>query len=137
MKMREPHVLPLSLQTLELLRSMQAITGHRHHIFAHRDNRDQAMTEGPLRQALKQLGWAGRYSPHATRATGSTLLNEMGCNRDWIERQLAHRDKAGARSSYNQATDLKDRAIMMQTWADTLDPLEEQYRASPNEKKRL
>lgn len=135
MKMRQTHVLPLSRQTLELLRSMQSITGYRRHIFPHRDNRDQPMTEGTLRQALKQLGWAGRYSPHATRATGSTLLNEMGCNRDWIERQLAHRDKDGARSSYNQATYLKDRAVMMQTWADTLDHLREQCRASATEGK--
>ena len=132
MKMREAHVLPLSRQAIALLRRMHGITGHRRHIFPHRDNRDQPMTEGTLRQALKQLGWAGRYSPHATRATGSTLLNEMGCNRDWIERQLAHRDKDGARSSYNQATYLKDRAVMMQTWADTLDGLREQQQAEAN-----
>ena len=102
---------------------MQAINADHSHVFPHRDNRDQPMTEGALRQALHQLGWSGKYSPHATRATGSTVLNELGYNRDWIERQLAHRDKDSARSAYNHASYLQDRRDMLQVWANLLDEL--------------
>lgn len=91
MKMREEHLSPPSTQAVALLRRLQVLNGGHKHVFPHRDNRNQPMTEGALRQALRQLGWAGRYSPHATRATGSTILNELSYNRDWIERQLAHR----------------------------------------------
>lgn len=123
MKMREAHVSPLPKQAIEILRRMQAINGAHLHVFPHRDNRNQPMTEGALRQALHQLGWSGKYSPHATRATGSTILNELGYNRDWIERQLAHRDKDSARSAYNHANYLQDRRRMLQAWADLLDDL--------------
>ena len=74
-----------------------------------------------MRQALKYLGWSGRYSPHATRTTGSTRLNEMGYRADWIERQLAHTETNAVRRTYNHADYLADRARMMQQWADMLD----------------
>ena len=123
MKMRSAHVSPLPRQAMELLRRMQAINGGGLHVFPHRDNRKHSMTEGAQRQALHSLGWSGKYSPHATRATGSTMLNELGFNGDWIERQLAHREKDGARNAYNQASYLRDRGVMMQEWADLLDTL--------------
>ena len=74
-----------------------------------------------MRQALKNLGWSGKYSPHATRTTGSTRLNEMSFSADWIERQLAHIDPNAVRRTYNHADYLADRAGMMQQWADLLD----------------
>ena len=67
------------------------------------------MTEAALHQAIYRLNWRGRYSPHATRATGSTMLNELGYNRDWSERQLAHRERDGARVACNQASHIDDR----------------------------
>ena len=123
MKKRERHISPLPTQAIALLRRMQVMSGGRVHIFPHRDCRDLPMTEAALRQAIYQLKWRGRYSPHATRATGSTMLNELGYNRDWIERQLAHRDRDGARMAYNQASYIEDRRAMMQAWADRLDSL--------------
>ena len=123
MKMREPHVIPLPKQAMELLRSLQATTGSYEHLFPHRDCHNRPMTEAALRQVLYQLGWGGRYSPHATRATGSTMLNELGYNRDWIERQLAHSDRDSSRAAYNRATYIQDRRVMMQAWADQLEQL--------------
>lgn len=69
------------------------------------------------------MGWSGRYSPHATRTTGSTHLNEMGFHADWIERQLAHSEPNAVRRTYNHADHLEDRKIMMQQWANLLDTL--------------
>lgn len=111
-KIGEAHVSPLSRQTVALLRCLPAINGAHKHVSPHRDNPNHPMTEGAFRQALLQLGWSGRYSPHATRATGSTILNALSLNRDWIERQLAHRDKDSARSAYNDAFYLQDRAAL-------------------------
>jgi integrase len=121
MKRRKEHVVPLPRQALELLRAVQGFTGHRGHVFPHRDNRDAPMTDATLRQALSYMQWSGKYSPHATRTTGSTRLNEMGFPADWIERQLAHAEPNGVRRTYNHADYLHDRAKMMQQWADMLD----------------
>jgi len=121
MKKRKEHVIPLPAQAVVLLRQMHAVNGHRAHVFPGRDDREKPMTDATLRQALKTLGWAGKYSPHATRTTGSTRLNELGFSADWIERQLAHEDQNGVRRTYNHADYLTDRAKMMQQWADLLD----------------
>jgi integrase len=120
MKKRKAHVIPLPRQAVELLRTMQGVTGRHAHLFPNRDNRTKPMPVATMRQALKYLGWSGRYSPHATRTTGSTRLNEMGYPADWIELQLAHTDTNAVRRSYNRADYLAERARMMQQWADML-----------------
>ena len=79
------------------------------------------MALASLRQALKALGWSGKYSPHATRTTGSTRLNELGFVPDWIERQLAHVEPNAVRRTYNHAEHFANRVSMMQQWADMLD----------------
>jgi integrase len=58
-----------------------------------------------------------KVSPHSCRATASTILNGMGFNRDWIERQLAHKDRDAIRATYNSAEYLPQRRQMMEAWA--------------------
>ena len=104
-----------------MLQALQCITGKYVHVFPHRDVRTRPMVSASFRQMLNVLGWGGKYSPHATRTTGSTRLNEMGFSADWIERQLAHTEQNAVRRTYNHAEYLADRAKMMQQWADMLE----------------
>lgn len=121
MKKRKEHTVPLPRQAVEMLQALRGITGKYTHLFPHRDYRSKPMVAASFRQMLKTLGWAGKFSPHATRTTGSTRLNEMGFPADWIERQLAHIEPNAVRRTYNQAEYLVERAKMMQQWADMLD----------------
>jgi len=121
MKKRKEHVTPLPTQAVSILRAMQPITGMRTHVFPGRDDRTKPMAVASFRQMLHVLGWSGKFSPHATRTTGSTRLNEMGYPADWIERQLAHTEPNAVRRTYNHADYLADRAKMMQHWANMLD----------------
>lgn len=121
MKMRREHTVPLPRQAVHILKVMYGVTGHRRHVFPHRDDRQKPMVAASFRQMLNVLGWSGKFSPHATRVTGSTRLNELGFSPDWIERQLAHAELNRVRSTYNQADYLSQRAKMMQNWADCLD----------------
>ena len=121
MKKRKEHVIPLPHQAVKLLRGMHTITGAKTHLFPHRDDRTKPMVTASFRQMLNVLGWSGKFSPHATRTTGSTRLNEMGYSADWIERQLAHEEPNAVRRTYNHADYLKDRTGMMQQWANLLD----------------
>lgn len=125
MKMRKEHVVPLPKQAVEILRALHVVTGMHTHLFPHRDDRRKPMVAASFRQMLSVLGWAGKYSPHATRTTGSTRLNEMGYSGDWIERQLAHIEQNKVRATYNHAGHLESRAKMMQQWADMLDTWKE------------
>lgn len=121
MKARREHVLPLPNQAIKLLEALKPITGHRNHVFPNRDDGDRSMADAALRQALKKLGWATKYSPHGTRTTGSTRLNELGYRTDAIEAQLAHAEPNSVRRAYNHATYMDERREMMQAWADKLD----------------
>lgn len=121
MKKRKEHVIPLPTQAIEMLRALHGVTGRHAHLFPHRDDRTKPMVAASFRQMLNGLGWGGKYSPHATRTTGSTRLNELGFASDWIERQLAHVEPNSVRRTYNHAEHVADRAKMMQQWADLLE----------------
>lgn len=121
MKKRKEHAVPLPSQAIEMLQALHGITGKYTHLFPHRDYRSRPMVSASFRQMLKVLGWAGKYSPHATRTTGSTRLNELGYSADWIERQLAHIEPNAVRRTYNHAEYMVERAKMMQQWADMLE----------------
>lgn len=74
--------------------------------------------------AIRRMGYAkDEMSTHGFRSLASTLLNELGYNRDWIERQLAHGERNDVRAAYNYAEYLPQRTKMMQEWADYLDKL--------------
>ncbi|KWS79158.1 tyrosine-type recombinase/integrase [Pseudomonas amygdali] len=121
MKARREHLLPLPRQAVSILTTMQPITGQSTYVFPNRDDRHKPMSDAAFRQALKKLGWATIYSPHGTRTTGSTRLNEMGYRSDAIEAQLAHAEPNSVRRAYNHATYMVERAEMMQHWADKLE----------------
>lgn len=134
MKKRKEHVIPLPQQAVTLLRGMHTLTGSKKHLFPHRDDRTKPMVTASMRQMLYAIGWAGKFSSHATRTTGSTRLNEMGFSADWIERQLAHDEPNAVRRTYNHADYLSDRAKMMQQWADLLDQWKVKQFSKENQK---
>lgn len=121
MKKRKEHLIPLPHQAITLLKGMHTLSGTKKHVFPHRDDKTKPMVTASFRQMLNVLGWAGVFSPHATRTTGSTHLNEMGYSPDWIERQLAHEEPNAVRRTYNHADYLSNRREMMQHWANLLD----------------
>jgi integrase len=125
MKKRKVHTVPLPPQAVEMLRGLKGVTGKYEHVFVGRDDKTQPISLATFRAALHIMGWSGRYSPHATRTTGSTRLNEMRYHSDVIEAQLAHEETNKVRGTYNHATYLDERRDMMNRWADYLDALKE------------
>ena len=127
MKMREPHIVPLSKQAVTLLRELQTYTGGRGMLFPNYRRPRDCMTPTTLNRALERMGFNGKdsigFSAHGFRATASTLLNEMGYRSDVIERQLAHAERDKVRASYNQAEYMVERKAMMQEWSDLVDLL--------------
>jgi integrase len=123
MKMREPHLVPLSDQAVAALKDLHALTGRSKLLFPNARSPLKHMATTTLNAALVRLGYKGKFSPHGVRSTASTILHEMGYQSAWIERQLAHRDSNAVRRSYNRAEYLAERRQMMQQWADLLDEL--------------
>lgn len=120
MKMRRPHMVPLSTQVIELFKQLQPITGHYPYIFIGRNNHRKPISKDSVNQVIELLGYKGRVTGHGFRHTMSTILHEQGSVSAWIEMQLAHVDKNGIRGTYNHAQYLEKRRGMLQQYADFL-----------------
>lgn len=129
MKMRRPHQVPLSKQTVAVLRSLQEITGSGTLLFPSLRAHDRPISDNTLNAALRRLGYSKEEaSAHGFRATASSLLNESGkWHPDAIERQLAHIENNDVRRAYARAEHWKERVKMMQWWADYLDRLKKRH----------
>jgi integrase len=124
MKMGEQHIVPLSRQSVAVLRELHAITGPSGYLFPSVRSKARCMSENTINAALRGMGFAqDEMTGHGFRHMASTLLHERGYRSEWIERQLAHGDRNSVRARYNFAEHLPDRRRMMQEWADYLDGL--------------
>lgn len=120
MKMRAPHIVPLSRQALALLEELQPLTGRGALLFPAMTDHARPMSENTLSYAMGRMGYQGTATPHGFRALASTTLNEEGFKPDVIERQLAHAERNKVRAAYHRAEYLDERRSMMQWWADLL-----------------
>lgn len=123
MKMQTAHIVPLSQQALVVLYELQPLTSRYELVFAGRSNYSKPMSENTLLYAMYRMGYHSKATVHGFRATASTILNEMGCRPDVIERQLAHAERNKVRAAYHRSEYLDERRKMMQAWADYLDGL--------------
>jgi len=124
MKMNAVHIVPLASQTIAILREIHPLTGLGKYIFPGARTDSRPMSENAVLGALRRMGYSNEeMTGHGFRSMASTLLNELGFNRDAIERQLAHAERDSVRAAYNYAEYLPERQKMMQQWADYLDQL--------------
>tara|TARA_R100001509_G_scaffold164603_2_gene142848 strand:+ start:707 stop:1936 length:1230 start_codon:yes stop_codon:yes gene_type:complete len=128
MKMRLPHIVPLSQQALEILRELHYLTGRGRYVFPSARGASRCLSENGVRSALRTLGYDNdTMTPHGFRAMARTLLDEvLGYRVDWIEHQLAHAVRDANGRAYNRTAHLEGRRKMMQGWADYLDSLKAQ-----------
>ena len=125
MKMKMDHIVPLATQAVELLRSVQPITGHGRYVFPSLRTGERPMSENTINAALRGMGYAKEvHCAHGFRAMARTIMDEvLGERVDLIEHQLAHAVKDANGRAYNRTAHLPARRVIMQTWADYLDKL--------------
>lgn len=126
MKMRQMHIVPLAKQVVAILEDLRQYTGHTRYLFTSLRANSEPFSDATLIAALRRMGYdKDTMTVHGFRSMASTLLNEHGYNRDWIERQLAHGERNNVRAAYNFAEYLPDRRKMMNDWANYLDHLKQ------------
>lgn len=121
MKMRTPHIVFLSRQTVEVLELLRELSGTEELLFPGEQNRKKSMSNMTILKALERMGYKGRMTGHGFRGLASTILHEQGYNHEHIELQLAHAPRNEVSAAYNHALYLEPRAKMMQDWADFLE----------------
>ncbi|WP_428629862.1 tyrosine-type recombinase/integrase [Sphingopyxis sp.] len=125
MKMGKPHRVPLSQQSVAILRDLHSVTGPSGYVFPSIRTRVRPMSENTINAGLRRLGYASdEMTAHGFRAMASTLLNESGkWHPDAIERALAHGDTDKVRAAYHRGAHWQERVEMAQWWSDYLDTL--------------
>lgn len=125
MKMREPHLVPLSTQALAVLREIQPLTGSGRYVFPHPRTGQKPMSDNAILAALRRMGFSkDEMTGHGFRAMARTILDEvLQVRPDFIEHQLAHAVRDPNGRAYNRTAHLTERRKMMQTWANYLDTL--------------
>lgn len=121
MKKSRPHIVPLSTQAVELLRTLHTLTGHGKLLFPGERDHEKPMSNNTILKALERMGFKGRMTGHGFRGLASTALHEQGFEHAFIELQLAHQEGNEVSAAYNHATYLTQRKDMMQRWSDYLD----------------
>ena len=123
MKMRTPHIVPLAKQAVDTLRCLEELKNLSPYVFPGERDHEKPMSNNTLPKALERMGYKGRMTGHGFRGVASTLLHEKSFDHTIIEIQLAHQERNKVSASYNWATYLPQRKLMMQWWADYLDEL--------------
>jgi integrase len=121
MKMRTPHIVPLSRQALEVLDLLRKMSGDSEWVFPGERSGERTMSNNTILKGLERMGYKGRMTGHGFRGLASTILHEKEYPHEHIELQLAHTPRNAVSAAYNHALHLKGRTKMMQDWADFLE----------------
>jgi integrase len=129
MKRSKAHNVYLSQQMLDILIALKTCAGNSRYLLPSRYDADAPMSRATFNrvtysvvdQAKKDGLPLEPFTVHDLRRTGSTLLNELGFNSDWIEKCLAHEDGRSSRGVYNKAEYEVQRRHMTQEWSNIVD----------------
>lgn len=139
MKRSRPHNVYLSRQALDIMIALKTCAGNSRYLLPSRYDADAPMSRATFNRVTYAVVQRAKgeglplepFTVHDLRRTGSTLLNELGFNSDWIEKCLAHEDGRSSRGVYNKAEYEHQRRHMMQEWADLIDAWVEGRRRIP------
>lgn len=120
---KEKHIVPLATQAITILEDLFNVTGKGTLVFPSERGNDRPISDAALTSAIRRMGYGkDEMQVHGFRAMARTMLVEqLGCNPEWVERQLSHSVKGPLGAAYNRTTFLPERRKMMQDWADYLD----------------
>jgi integrase len=122
MKMRKEHIVPLSVQSIEVLKELKHYAGESEWVFPSQIRSTKHMSNNTILKALIRMGYKGKATGHGFRALAmSTIKEKLGYRHEVIDRQLAHAHKSKIDAAYDRAQFLQDRTVMMQRWGDYLD----------------
>ncbi|MDR0579119.1 MAG: tyrosine-type recombinase/integrase [Campylobacteraceae bacterium] len=132
MKMREKHIVPLSSQTIRIVKELKSFGVRGKYLFPSARSDGRQMSDNAINSALRRMGYTkDEIVAHGFRAMFSTICNEHrdehGLTYDIIELCLAHKERNTIRSAYNHALNLKERTKLMQWWSDFLDRIKNSF----------
>lgn len=124
MKMRKPHIVPLSRQAVTVLTELKEAGGNSDWVFPSQVSIRKHMSNNTILKALERMGYKGKATGHGFRAVAmSSIKEDLGYRHEVVDRQLAHAPRSKVDAAYDRAAFLTERKTMMQDWADHLDSM--------------
>ena len=130
-KMRDEHLVPLSLQAKTILQEINLLSGSGELVFPSDSSPSRPMSENTVNAALRRLGYdtKAEVCGHGFRTMACSALVESGLwSRDAVERQMSHQERSNVRAAYiHRAEHLQERRLMMSWWSSYLGAVREHY----------
>lgn len=125
MKMKRPHIVPLSTQAIAILNRAGKLFGREGLVFPSVRDLDKPMSDNAMSKVFRDMGYQGKATPHGFRASFSSIAHEKsGFPSEVIEKALAHEEKNKIKGAYNRAEYLGQRRDLLQWWGNQLQALE-------------
>ena len=124
---RDDHMVPLSRQSVDILKQLHQITGRETYVFAGQGWINPVISENTINAAIRYMGFSTNddQTAHGFRATARTILVEsLGWHKDIVELQLDHKVPDANGEAYNRTQLALSRCEMMQEWSDYLDQVQ-------------
>ncbi len=122
MKMRRPHIVPLSKQALKILSELKNLNMYSDLVLPNQWDNKKPMSNNTILFAIRRLGYKDKTTGHGFRALAmSTIKEKLGYRHEVIDRQLAHAPANKIVAAYDRAQFLDERKKMMQEWSDFID----------------
>lgn len=133
MKMRAPHIVPLSKQARAVLADMKAYTAGREYVFPPLARQQSPhLHRDALSAALRRMGFRGEHATHGFRAAWRTIGRDfLELPEDVLETQLAHKKRGAVAAAYDRTRHIAAREKAVQAWADFLDGLSADGKVTP------
>lgn len=125
-KTKNDHLVPLSIQAVNILKDIKPFSGHGEFVFMGGHDPKKPMSEAAINAALKRMGYDTKtqITGHGFRAMARTILHErLNIDPHIIEHQLAHKVPDTLGAAYNRTKFIAQRITMMQQWADYLEEI--------------
>ena len=134
MKLKKAHLVPLSDQAVEILKSLHSLTGAGRYLFPSHRSSLRCMSDNALNGAIRRMGYTKEeMTAHGFRAMARTMIEErLKYQEKLIEIQLSHKTLSQNGTAYDRTDFLDERIEMMQKWADYLDELKANPPAVPS-----
>ncbi len=122
MKMKKDHLVPLSTQSIAILKELRDLHNHPVYVFPSRNARNNHMSNNTILMVLRRMGYQGKMTGHGFRALAmSTIMEKLHYRHEVPDAQLAHAKRGDVARAYDRAKFWTERITMMQDWADYLD----------------
>ena len=133
MKMKKPHIIPLSEILINYLKELYTFTGSGVYLFPNTQitairNKNPYTSNNTATQALRNMGHPKeKQTSHGFRAMFKTVCKEHqqsdNLANEFVERILAHKVDGEVEGRYNRADNIKDMRLILKWWSEYLENL--------------